>query len=471
MASSAPEQPTGGARTGRVLGGRYELGEAIGRGGSAVVYRARDVRDERAVAVKLFGPGVDGVGVRRREREMRLLSALDHPGLVAVLDAGVDDTTGDERSFLVMQLVEGDTLAKALMPGPLAPARVSGIGRDLARALAHVHSHEITHRDVKPANVLLDTAGRARLTDFGIALLVDQTRLTSTGAVIGTAAYMSPEQVCGEPVGPPTDVYALGLVLLEAMTGRSAYAGTGREMAVARLVRPPEVPPDLPAPFARLLEAMTSEKPEDRPAAAEVASVLDESRAGTMVVVIPPPRASAPAAPRHAAVAGTTPETLAPAPAPAPAPPSVPARARWRTVGAVGALLVTAGLAAAGAWSLAGTGGSAADPPRSALSPITAPPSGSAPPDVPAAGTTQAGPSSVPLARGPAAGPVARTTPGRTADRDDAPRSTDGAGRNPAAPGVANKAAAPDKSGNGEGNGSGKGSGKGKKEAKQKGGD
>ncbi|TCK24712.1 serine/threonine-protein kinase [Pseudonocardia endophytica] len=396
-----------------VLGGRYELGDAIGRGGSATVYRGRDRTTGRAVAVKMFGPAVDGVPARRREREMELLSRLDHPGLVGVLDAGVAD---HERPFLVMELVDGLTLAACRGRGPLPAPQVARIGRELARALAHVHSHGITHRDVTPANVLLDGTGRARLTDFGIALLVDQTRITTTGAVIGTAAYMSPEQVCGEPVGPPTDVYALGLVLLEAVTGRVAYSGTGKEVAIARLARRPEIPADLPGPLAALLPEMTADRPDDRPTAAEVASALDDGDPRTMMVIVPSQRSPEPL-PEGRRTAVGPPVAVPPGGRTAAGPPaptgSPGSPLRRRPVLIAAGLLVAAGLAGAGAWSLTG---SAPEDGRT-LSPVATPPVGSvlpAPSSAPVPVRAMV-PTSVPAAREAATGPTATGDASRTA--------------------------------------------------------
>jgi uncharacterized membrane protein YgcG len=148
------------------------------------------------------------------------------------------------------------------------------MGTTLAGALAHVHANGVVHRDVKPGNVLLDGDGRAQLTDFGIARLVDATRVTATGLVVGTAAYMAPEQVRGEVVGPPADIYALGLVLLEAVTGRREFEGGALESAIARLHRSPVVPPSVPEPLASTVRRMTATDPADRPAASEVAAAL-----------------------------------------------------------------------------------------------------------------------------------------------------------------------------------------------------
>jgi hypothetical protein len=252
-----------------VVGGRYELGALLGTGASAVVRRASDRITGRAFAVKLFHAGASAHDRRRQQREMRALATLHHPGLVALHDGGVE---GD-RPFIVTDLVEGPTLAERLETGPLDPDDVRRLGARLADALAHVHGGGIVHRDLKPANVLLGADG-AKLADFGIARAVDGTAVTGTGYVVGTAAYLAPEQVRGEWVGPEADVYALGLVLLEALTGRREYPGALVESATARLHRPPGIPDGLPASLHTALETMTALEPAVRPTAAQVAAML-----------------------------------------------------------------------------------------------------------------------------------------------------------------------------------------------------
>ena len=244
-----------------LVGGRYELGALLGTGASAVVRRALDRVSGRTFAVKLFHAGASAHDRRRQQREMRALAALHHPGLVALHDGGVEDG----RPFIVTDLVEGPTLAERLDVGPLDPDEVLRIGARLADALAHVHGAGIVHRDLKPANVLLGADG-PRLADFGIARALDGTAVTGTGYVVGTAAYLAPEQVRGEWVGPEADVYALGLVLLESLTGRREYPGALVESATARLHRPPCIPTGLPFALDTALRAMTALDQFDRPA-------------------------------------------------------------------------------------------------------------------------------------------------------------------------------------------------------------
>ncbi len=276
-------------RPGVRVGGRYRLEALVGRGGSAEVWSAQDEALERPVAVKLV-TATGGEDAGRVRDEARLLARLSHPGLVPVYDAGTDE---GGRPWVVMELVVGETLADAIARGALPPERTAEIGRVLADALAYVHGQGLVHRDVKPANVLLGRDGRVRLTDFGIARLVDAARVTATGLTVGTASYLSPEQVTGAEVGPPSDVYSLGLVLLECLTGRREYPGSAVEVALARLTRPPRVPPHLPQGWTGLLEAMTAREPAPRPTAALVSAELGRIVAGgqatTALVAAAPP--------------------------------------------------------------------------------------------------------------------------------------------------------------------------------------
>src|SRR5581483_8152616 len=269
---SEPAQPQDGSGAAPArLADRYTLGDLVGAGASARVYRARDDRLQRDVAVKLYPPGVAGPDRARQERELSVLANLHHRNLVELLDAGEQDG----RAYLVMQLIEDPTLADRLvLGGPMSPAEVARLGAGLGDALAYVHHRGITHRDVKPANVLVSEP--PMLADFGIARLVDASRVTQTGYLIGTLAYLAPEQVSGGEVGTPADVYALGLTLLEALTGRRQYDGDGPETAFARLARAPSVPEGLPV-LTDLLQAMTALDPATRPSAADAARQLQDA--------------------------------------------------------------------------------------------------------------------------------------------------------------------------------------------------
>ncbi|MDN5747966.1 MAG: serine/threonine protein kinase [Pseudonocardia sp.] len=250
------------------MGGCYVLGPVVGIGSTAMVHRGRDLRDDHPVAIKLFHAGASLDELCRQRRETETLAALDHPGLVRLRDGGVEDG----RAFVVTDLVEGLTLAERITDGALTPEQVRRLGAELAAALAHVHAAGVVHRDVKPANVLLGDGSRARLADFGIARALGSASITGEGTVVGTAAFLAPEQARGEQVGPPADVYALGLVLLEALTGRREYPGHMIESASARLHRRPEVPDGLPHGLSDRLRAMTADDPRHRPSAAAVAA-------------------------------------------------------------------------------------------------------------------------------------------------------------------------------------------------------
>lgn len=263
------------------VAGRYYLIERIGSGGMGSVYRARDESVQRDVAVKVFRAEASHTeDVARQEREVRMLSSFAHPGIVNLFDAGLHNFGGEVRRYVVMELVADPTLEARLESGPLPADEVAAIGTQLAEALAYLHERGVVHRDVKPANILIsDVASSgydhtAKLADFGVAHSMDGSRLTGDGIVIGTASFVSPEQVAGEPVNGASDVFSLGLVLLEALTGHREYSGTVLEAAIARLHRSPAVPETVPAAWRSLLSAMTARDPSNRPTAEQVAHQL-----------------------------------------------------------------------------------------------------------------------------------------------------------------------------------------------------
>ncbi|MDT0212235.1 GAF domain-containing serine/threonine-protein kinase [Curtobacterium sp. BRD11] len=312
-----------------LLDGRYRLEQEIGRGGMSVVYRATDEVLHRPVAVKLFHPG--SVDLARQEAELGVLAALEHHGLVGLLDAGVVDVVGSgPRRFLVMSLVVGQDLEARLEVGPLSAKHIAEIGYDMAEALEYIHPHGVVHRDIKPSNILLVDYGtgsdraRARLTDFGIALAAGVERLTADGVTTGTAAYLSPEQARGADVGPASDVYSLGLVLLQCFTRRREFPGSLVESAIARLSRDPVVPEPLPEHWKHLLRAMTAQDPTERPLGAQLVTMLRD-------VVITESAAADPAA--TAARSDAAPAATATADAgPAEPTPAAPADARPATL-------------------------------------------------------------------------------------------------------------------------------------------
>lgn len=331
----------------RLFAGRYRLGTILGRGGMADVVHADDHVLGRSVAVKIFRHGEPPDTAQRIDAEIRTLASLSHPGLVTLYDAGTAlDPSGVPVPYLVMELVDGPTLSAYRRSRTMDTAHVARIGYELAEALAYIHGQGVVHRDIKPANILLAQApdvsmGQcAKLADFGIARIVDAERLTEHGTTVGTAHYLSPEQATGTSAGPPTDIYTLGLVLIECLTGTMAFEGSAVAAAVARLHRDPAVPEGLGSDWHALLTEMTSRRPEDRPAAAAVAHRLRGlSRSTTSL-------------PRTAAIPMETVNTVAP-PAVSASTEAEPPRRRWIVPGAA-ALFVSLG--AAILWVAVGTG-------------------------------------------------------------------------------------------------------------------
>jgi len=276
--------PESSPSTGELLDGRYLLDSRIGVGGMGVVYRARDETLGRMVAVKLFRDA--SAESARTSSETRLLAALNHASLVTLFDAHLVEGASN---YLVMEYVDGPTLRERIAEGGALSSRdVAVMARDLAEALHVVHQAGIVHRDIKPSNVLLRRSHvpgeeyRAKLADFGIAYLVDSTRLTTPGTLVGTAAYLSPEQVRGAEPAPASDIYSLGLVLLESLTGDRAFPQTGtHEAALARLTRDPVIPSSVGPGWMSLLTAMTAREPEQRPTALDVVLAAGALDGGT----------------------------------------------------------------------------------------------------------------------------------------------------------------------------------------------
>jgi eukaryotic-like serine/threonine-protein kinase len=259
-------------------GGRYAVERLLGRGGMAAVYLARDRELDRPVAVKVLGEPftLDESFVRRFRREARTAAGLSHPNIVQVYDAGDEE----ERLFIVMEYVDGEGLDRLLArAGKLAPAHVLELAAQVSSALHYAHGKGVVHRDVKPGNLLLRTDGVLKVADFGIARPAHDARLTETGTVLGTAAYLAPEQVRGEPATPRSDIYSLGVVLYELFTGEPPYRVENLAQLAANRdqpVRPvrdlePSVPPAAEAAVMRCL----ARNPRYRPAsAAELAAAL-----------------------------------------------------------------------------------------------------------------------------------------------------------------------------------------------------
>jgi serine/threonine protein kinase len=256
----------------------------LGRGGTADVFKATDLRlGGRPVAVKRFRPDSRGVPQNGFSEEALLLARLRHPHLVTVYDAGQDE----DSAYLVMEHIDGTTLRERIGAGPLPFDHVVRLGSRLASALAHVHAAGIVHRDIKPSNVLLDAEGEPFLADFGISRPTGDPTRAEPGTLVGTLVYMAPEQILGKGSGPASDVYALGLVLLECLKGAKEYQGEAPEAGMARLLRPPDTTTGVPEPLVPLLEAMTRSEPAARPDAAHCA-LLFQAAADAPVRSAPP---------------------------------------------------------------------------------------------------------------------------------------------------------------------------------------
>jgi serine/threonine-protein kinase len=259
--------------TSSVAGGRYRLERPLGHGGMASVYLARDAELDRLVAVKVLAENATGDDELRKRfvREARLAARLSHPNIVSVFDAGEDDG----RPYIVMEHVAGETLSEVLARrGHLPSEEARGLALQAARGLAHAHAAGLVHRDVKPQNLLLREDGTVKIADFGIARAAEGTALTQAGTVLGTAAYLAPEQALGEQATPASDVYSLGAVLYELLTGRPPYefdsltdlAEKQRQHAIAP-VR--ELVPDVPRDLENVVMRCLARNPSYRPAELE----------------------------------------------------------------------------------------------------------------------------------------------------------------------------------------------------------
>ena len=246
-------------QTAAVLSGRYELSHLVARGGMAEVYRAHDRLLDRPVALKVLFPelSVDRAFVERFRREAQAAANLSHPNIVPVFDWGEDNGT----YFIVMEFIDGRPLSSILRTaGPMHPDRAAEIGADVAIALAYAHRHGVIHRDVKPGNVLITEDGIVKVTDFGIARAINtEESLTQTGAVMGTATYFSPEQAEGMGVDARSDIYSLGVVLFEMVTGRPPFMGDTPVAVASKHVartrrRPRDQPLGAPRPRSHHLE-------------------------------------------------------------------------------------------------------------------------------------------------------------------------------------------------------------------------
>ncbi len=300
-----------------VYNGRYELRSQIARGGTAQVYLAHDLLLDRPVALKVLFPelSADHAFVERFRREAQAAANLSHPNIVPVFDWGESDRT----HFIVMEYVDGEPLSAIIRTqAPLPPIQAASIAADIAKALSYAHRHGVVHRDVKPGNVLITSDGVVKVTDFGIARAMGaDNQVTQTGLVMGTATYFSPEQAQGFGVDGRSDVYALGVVLFEMLTGRPPFTGDTpvaiayqhvREVAPAPRSLNPSIPPTLEA---IVQQAMAKQASERYASADELRADLERFARGQPVLARPPAlgepsRAGPPAAPREPETSITT---------------------------------------------------------------------------------------------------------------------------------------------------------------------
>jgi eukaryotic-like serine/threonine-protein kinase len=294
---------------GTVLGGRYRLVELLGQGGMATIYRGHDNQLDRDVAVKLLRPeyGRDPEFGSRFRQEAQSAASLNHPNIVGVYDYG-QDVAGP---FIVMELVEGDDLASIIRrSGALPPRQAARITSDAARALEAAHARGIVHRDVKPGNILISRDGRVKVTDFGIARAMAEAQMTLPGTTLGSVHYFSPEQARGEQADAASDIFALGIVLFEELTGQRPWEGdTAASVAMARLAGPTPDPAARRVGVSPELAAITrkamAREAEDRWETADAfADALDAFLAGTAIPGLGPIAGVAAAGAAGAAAAG-----------------------------------------------------------------------------------------------------------------------------------------------------------------------
>ena len=285
----------------RLLGGRYELDGVVGRGGMAEVYRARDIRLDRIVAIKTLRADLarDQIFQARFRREAQSAASLNHPSIVAVYDTGEDMATGVPVPYIVMEYVDGRTVRDLLQDGHrLLPERSLEIIDGVLRALDYSHQAGIVHRDIKPGNVMVTRNGDVKVMDFGIARAMSdaQATMTQTAQVIGTAQYLSPEQARGERVDSRSDLYSTGCLLYELLTGRPPFTGDSPVAIAYQHVRenpipPSRVDPDVP-PWADaiVLKAMAKSPADRYQTAGDMRADLQRAASGLPVAAAPPTR-------------------------------------------------------------------------------------------------------------------------------------------------------------------------------------
>ncbi|MDP9389711.1 MAG: serine/threonine protein kinase, partial [Actinomycetota bacterium] len=277
--------------TTRLLAGRYRLGNLLGRGGMAEVYDGHDERLDRPVAVKLLRPDMAANAEIRERFEVEAWAAarLSHANVVGVFDTGEDDG----EPFIVMERLPGDTLADRMGNGPLDEQWLRRVAGDVLAALAAAHAAGLVHRDVKPGNILLGADGRAKVADFGIAKSAEvASDLTGTGVLVGTPAYLAPERLDGHPATPRSDLYSVGVVLYEALTGTKPFPGATPVAVAAAVAHHQPTPlrearPGVDPGFAAGVERAMSKDPAARPASAREMAVLLAGAPSAPTVVVP----------------------------------------------------------------------------------------------------------------------------------------------------------------------------------------
>jgi serine/threonine-protein kinase len=277
-----------------LLGGRYRISGILGQGGMATVYDGWDLRLGRPVAIKVLHPGL-GADPEFRDRiafEARSAAALNHPNIVVVHDSGEDSQRGGSP-YLIMERLPGRSLLDAIARGPLSPDRVSRVLSEVLAGLGAAHSAGILHRDIKPANVVFGSAGEAKIADFGVAKTVGN-ELTQIGQVIGTMAYLSPDRIAGRPATPLDDLYAVGAIGYEALTGRMPFPQAD-PVALMRAIAQHDLPPllavrpDVDPTLAAVIDRALSPNPVQRfPHAEAMRSALSAGRPPTLVLAAPP---------------------------------------------------------------------------------------------------------------------------------------------------------------------------------------
>ncbi|KQV14420.1 MULTISPECIES: serine/threonine-protein kinase [unclassified Kitasatospora] len=395
-------QDDGAPDVGRVVAGRYLLQEQLGRGGMGTVWMARDTKLERLVAVKELS--VSGIPERelptlnsRMQQEARAAAKIKHPGVITVYDV----LEQDGRPWIVMELIDGRSLADVIdSEGTLLPRDAARIGEQMLAALDQAHRHGVLHRDVKPANVLLERGGRAVLTDFGIALLEGAPGLTRTGDIVGSPDYVAPERVSGHRPGPESDLWSLGATLYAAVEGQSPFHRTTTMGTLQAVIADPLPEPRHAGALAPVIEALLRKDPAERPTADQALAMLAEA-----ALTAPGPGPTQPHAPTQ-----TTPPTpipLPPAPVPAPPTPTPPAPSppappgdgrRRRTLLVVGSAVLAALLTGGVVFAVVNSGSENPAQTTTVVAPTTTPPSSQPP-------TTQAPTSQAPTSQPPTSQP------------------------------------------------------------------